>query len=136
MMEGLKLAQICAQLCLDKKAENVVILDLENKSSVADFFVVCSGFSDRQVKAIADFVSDEMKRQGVKALSEEGMVDGRWALIDFGPVIVHVFQDNLRDFYNLEGLWQDAPRTYVREDETMSRNPSYGSDFSSGTANY
>ena len=125
------LAEFCAQKCLDKKAENVVILDLEGKSSVADYFVVCSGFSDRQVAAIADNVADEVRKAGHKPLNQEGMVEGRWALIDFGQVIVHVFQDHLRDFYNLEGLWQDAPRTFVRDE---SANSSSSNDLDSGSA--
>lgn len=117
MMESRKIAELCAAKCLEKKGENVVILDLEDRSSVADYFVVASGFSDRQVSAMADFVSDELRAQGVKAQSEEGLVEGRWALIDFGPVIVHIFQDHLRDFYNLESLWLDAPRIRVKEDD-------------------
>ncbi len=127
MIEAHELAKICAQKCLEKKAENVVILDLENRSSVADYFVVCSGFSDRQVKSIADYVSDEVRELGTKPLSEEGMVEGRWSLIDFGAVIVHVFQDHLRDFYNLEGLWQDAPRIRL-QDEGGERQSTYGGE--------
>ncbi len=122
MIDSRKIAELCAQKCLEKKAENVVILDLGDRSSVADYFVVASGFSDRQVAAIADHVADELKAQGVKALSQEGMVDGRWALIDLGPVIVHVFQDHLRDFYNIESLWLDAPRIRVQDPENPSSN--------------
>lgn len=129
MMNAKELAEFCAQRCLDKKAENVVILDLENKSSVADYFVVCSGFSDRQVVAIADNVADEVRSAGHKPLSSEGMVEGRWALIDFGQVIVHVFQDHLRDFFNIEGLWRDAPRIHVREEASSSKQ---GSNHDSG----
>lgn len=132
MMNAKELAEFCAQRCLDKKAENVVILDLENKSSVADYFVVCSGFSDRQVVAIADNVADEVQKAGHKPLSHEGMVEGRWALIDFGPVIVHVFQDHLRDFFNLEGLWRDAPRIHVREEASSASRG--GSNHDSGSA--
>jgi ribosome-associated protein len=117
MMESLELAETCAKKCLEKKGENVVILDLENRSSVADYFVVCSGFSDRQVNAIAEHVADELRELGLKPLSKEGMVEGRWALIDFGSVIVHIFQDHLRDFYNLESLWQDAPRIRIRDSD-------------------
>src|SRR6218665_2442122 len=122
MIDSRKIAELCAQKCLEKKAENVVILDLGDRSSVADYFVIASGFSDRQVAAIADHVADELKTQGVKALSQEGMVDGRWALIDLGPVIVHVFQDHLRDFYNIESLWLDAPRIRVQDPDSSSAN--------------
>jgi ribosome-associated protein len=133
MMDAKKLAQLCALKCLEKKAENVVILDLENRSSVADFFVLCSGFSDRQVAAIADNVADELKKAGVNSLSKEGMVDGKWALIDLGSVIVHVFQDHLRDYYSLESLWADAPRIRVQEKESSSSSLRYNPDFSSGS---
>ncbi|RZA07575.1 MAG: ribosome silencing factor [Proteobacteria bacterium] len=130
-MNAKELAEFCAQKCLEKKGENVVILDLENKSSVADYFVVCSGFSDRQVSAIADNVASEAHAAGNKPMGNEGMVEGRWALVDFGPVIVHVFQDHLRDFFNLEGLWRDAPRIHVREETSAAKT---GSNHDSGSA--
>lgn len=138
MMDARKLAELCAQKCLEKKAENVVVLDLEDRSSVADFFVICSGFSDRQVAAIADHVGDEGRRAGAKVYSQEGVKDGRWALIDFGPVIVHVFLDSLRDFYSLESLWRDAPRIRVREDGSMNEDDGIvrPSDFEPGSARF
>ncbi|MGZ3694156.1 MAG: ribosome silencing factor [Bdellovibrionota bacterium] len=142
MMETKELAELCARKCLEKKAENVVILDLENRSSVADYFVVCSGFSDRQVAAVADHVSGELRQQGIKASSEEGLAEGRWALIDFGSVIVHVFQDQLRDYYNLEALWLDAPRIRAMEDGTFTRQAGvkprsgYIAPGNSGTTNF
>ncbi len=140
MTETRKLAELCAQKCLEKKAENVIILDLEDRSSVADFFVVCSGFSDRQVAAIADFVSDEARKSGSKIYSEEGMKDGRWALIDLGSVIVHVFQDHLRDFYSLESLWGDAPRIVLKEDGSSKKEEADDmvrpSDFEPGSARF
>lgn len=118
-LEPRKFAELCAHRCLEKKGESVVVLDLTDKSSVADFFVICSGFSDRQVSAIADFVATEGRKGGQKVYAEEGVRDGRWALIDFGTVIVHVFQDQLRDFYSLESLWRDAPRMSLKEDGTI-----------------
>jgi ribosome-associated protein len=127
MTDERALAELCARKCLEKKAENVVILDLENRSSVADFFVVCSGFSDRQVAAIAEHVSAEVKASGHRPLSEEGTREGRWALIDFGSVIVHVFQDQLRDYFNIESLWLDAPRIWIK-DENASQNNTYDSN--------
>jgi ribosome-associated protein len=138
MMETRKLAELCAQKCLEKKAENVVVLDLEDKSSVADYFVICSGFSDRQVSAIADHVSDEGRKAGARVYAAEGVRDGRWALIDFGPVIVHVFQDQLRDFYSLESLWRDAPRIRLHEDGSMSEDDGIlrPTDFEPGSARF
>ncbi len=140
MIDARKLAELCAQKCLEKKADNVVILDLENKSSVADFFVVCSGFSDRQVSAIADFVADEARKNGSKVYAEEGMKDGRWALIDLGSVIIHIFQDQLRDFYSLESLWGDAPRISMNENGTTQKVEADDmvrpSDFEPGSARF
>lgn len=123
--EARQLAEYCAKLALEKKAENVVILDLENRSSVADYFVVASGYSDRQVRATAEFVSDVLAEKGRKALHEEGLQEGKWALIDFGSVIVHIFLDSYRDFYNLEGLWGEAPRIRVT-DEQSANTARYG----------
>ncbi len=141
MTDARKLAEFCAQKCLDKKAENVTILDLDGRSSVADFFVVASGFSDRQVAAIADFVATEGQNFGSKVYSKEGMHDGRWALIDFGTVIVHIFQDQLRDFYNLEALWRDAPRVRFKDDGSKQESANGDdivrpSDFEPGSARF
>jgi ribosome-associated protein len=118
-LDGLSLAEFCAQKCLEKKAENVLILDLQNRSPITDFFVICSGFSDRQVMSIAEHVAKECKASGLRAVNQEGLSDGRWALLDFSSVIVHVFQDHLRDFYSLEDLWKDAKRIRVSQPETM-----------------
>lgn len=136
MNDARKIAEICANKCLEKKGENVVILDLESRSSVADYFVVASGFSDRQVSAIADYVADELRQMGIKPLSKEGMVDGRWALIDFGDVIVHVFQDALRDFYSLENLWADAPKIRMQDQSAPKKDHYDSSDFDSGSARF
>lgn len=119
-MDSKTLAEYCAQKCYEKKAENVLIIDLQNKSSVADYFVIASGYSDRQVSSIAEHIEDCLRADGVKALSKEGLNDGRWALVDFGTVIVHVFQDHLRDHYSLESLWSEAPRIRVRETTAQS----------------
>ncbi len=116
MMDAKKLAEICAERCLEKKAENILILDLGGKSSVADYYVLATAGSDRQVRAVAESLVDSLRAEGVKSLSEEGLGDARWALVDFGDVIVHVFQDAWRDFYNLESLWPQAGRQRIAED--------------------
>jgi ribosome-associated protein len=103
----------CARAAIDRKAENVKILDLSNLSGFTDFFVLCSGMSDRQVKAIAEGVEQSMKASGRTLLSSEGMSEGRWVLMDFGDVVVHVFLDALREYYDLENLWTGAPRVNV-----------------------
>src|SRR3954463_5687495 len=94
-------ALICARAAIDKKAENVKILDLSQLSGFTDYFVICSGTSDRQVQAIADSVGSVIKKSGHELLSTEGYSDGRWVLIDFGDVVVHVFLDALREYYDL-----------------------------------
>jgi ribosome-associated protein len=102
-----------AQAAIDKKAENVKILDLRGLSAFTDYFVICSGMSDRQVKAIADSVDYALESGGYSRISVEGYADGRWVLLDFGDIVVHVFLDALRDYYDLETLWADAPRIKV-----------------------
>src|SRR5689334_11925573 len=99
----------CARAAIDKKAENVKVLDLTQLSGFTDYFVICSGMSDRQVQAIADSVASSMDVEGHEVLSTEGYSDGRWVLMDFGDVVVHVFLDALREYYDLENLWADAP---------------------------
>ena len=101
-------ALLCARAALDKKAENVKILDVSMVSGFTDFFVICSGTSDRQVQAIADSVSFQLKKAGRPPYSIEGYGEGRWVLMDFGDFVVHVFLDALRDYYHLEDLWSDA----------------------------
>lgn len=131
-MDSRTLAEYLAQKTFEKKAENVVILDLGHKSPVADYYVICSGFSDRQVAAVAEHLSSTMRAEGVRPYHQEGMADGRWALLDFGSVIVHVFQDHLRDHYNLEALWSEAPRIRVRE-RNVSSLSSFHSSMQGGS---
>lgn len=101
-------ALLCLKLVNDKKALNSRLFDMQKKSSIADYILVCSGSSDRQVKAIADFVTQEMKKMGGYALGVEGYAEGKWILIDYGDIIVNVFHDDIRDFYNIESLWPYA----------------------------
>jgi ribosome-associated protein len=93
-----------------KKAENLVVLDVREMTSVADAFIICSGRSNRQVQAIAEYVQSELKKQHKKPLSVEGLAEGHWALLDYGDVIIHIFYEPVRLFYDLEGLWMDAGR--------------------------
>jgi ribosome-associated protein len=98
------------QAVLAKKAVHVVALDVRELTSIADFFIICSGRSTRQVSAIADHVERELRKQKIKPLSVEGAAEGQWVLVDYGHVIIHVFHESARQFYDLEGLWSDAPR--------------------------
>ncbi|MFO7709500.1 MAG: ribosome silencing factor [Desulfobacterales bacterium] len=95
---------------LGKKAVNVAVLDVRGLTSIADAFIICTGRSNRQVTAIAEHVERELRKQKIKPLSVEGAKEGQWVLLDYGSVIMHVFFDSVREFYDLEGLWTDARR--------------------------
>ena len=95
---------------LGKKAINLVALDVHELTSFADIFIICSGRSNRQVNAIAEHIQTNLKKYKKKPLSVEGVGDGQWVLLDYGHVIIHVFYDPVREFYDLEGLWLDARR--------------------------
>jgi ribosome-associated protein len=103
----------CARAAIDKKAENLKVLNLTDLSGFTDYFLICSGMSDRQVQAIADSIEASMANQGHDLVSVEGYGEGRWVLMDFGDVVVHVFLDALREYYDLENLWADAPRVKI-----------------------
>lgn len=92
-----------------------MILNVRKLTSVSDYIVVCSGESERQVQAIAGNIDDSLRAQGERPIGVEGVSSGRWALVDYGDVVVHVFLDNIRKFYDIEGLWSDAPAVTVRE---------------------
>lgn len=98
-----------------KKAEGIVILDMKQICSYTDFFVICSGRSSRQTKAIVDEVRLKIKEAGVSPASLEGEVKGDWILMDYLSVVVHVFTPEARDFYRLEVLWKEAPRVEMVE---------------------
>jgi ribosome-associated protein len=97
----------------DKKSENPVVLDVRGLSGVADYFVLLSADSDRQAAAVADAVDDRLTGMGAQRLGAEGRSGGGWVLLDFGDVVVHVMSPEARGFYDLEGLWADAPRVPV-----------------------
>ena len=95
---------------LGKKAMNLVALDVQHLTSFADVFIICIGRSNRQVNAIAEHIQVDLKKHNIKPLSVEGVRDGQWVLLDYGHVIIHIFYDPVREFYDLEGLWVDAER--------------------------
>jgi ribosome-associated protein len=99
-----------ARIALEKKVENLSIIEIGGLSSIADYIIVCSGASDRQVQAVARYIIDELAQQGQKPLGTEGVDEGRWALIDYGDIVVHIFHEPVREYFDLEGLWADAPR--------------------------
>lgn len=95
---------------LGRKAFGLVVLDVRELTSFADVFIICSGRSNRQVTAIAEFIQVDLKKRGIRPLSVEGKKEGHWVLLDYGHVIIHVFYESMRNFYDLEGLWVDAKR--------------------------
>jgi ribosome-associated protein len=103
-------AEESAHLALEKKAKDVLLLELSGLTDIADFFVLASGTSERHVKTIAEAVELGMKQRGTPALSVEGYEEGRWVILDYGDVIIHVFLDSLRELYDLENLWIEAKR--------------------------
>ncbi len=107
---GLDLAQLCANIALDAKAEDLVILDVEGKSSFTDYFVIMNGRSTRHVQGLAEVIEGELRSKRVKATHAEGLQEGMWVLLDFDEVVVHIFYYDQRSFYDLEGLWHDAKR--------------------------
>lgn len=108
--DGLELAQVCARVALDTKAEDVVILDVKGISSFTDYFVIMNGRSTRHVQGLAEAIEGELRSKRVKASNAEGLSDGMWVLLDFEDVVVHIFYHEQREFYDLEGLWHDAKR--------------------------
>jgi len=106
---------LCLKAAIEKKALNPVLLELKGRTSFTDYFLLCSGKSDRQVQAIAQAIEEALKKKGIRPLGQEGMTAGRWVLLDYEDVIVHIFLEPVRTFYDLEGLWIDAPRVDLQK---------------------
>ena len=104
---------ISMQAAADKKAMDVIVLDMREASSITDYFLLCAGGSERQVQAIADAIDEQMSRHGVASLGVEGYREARWILMDYGDVVVHVFSPDTREFYDLERLWSNAPQVEI-----------------------
>ena len=115
---GRDLALKAAKAALQKKAQGLVILELIGLTVIADYFVICSGESTTQVKAIADFIEHELLLQGSRPIGKEGLNYGHWALLDYGDVVVHVFERETREYYSLEKLWMDAKTIEFHEDQS------------------
>ena len=130
------LAGALAAACLDKKAIDIVILDVRELVTYTDYLVICSGRSDRQVKAVVEGAARATRDQDppIRPLHMEGERSGQWALVDYGDVVLHVFQQDQRGFYDLEGLWFDAPRidpetgevTHIRRPDAAPANLNRG----------
>lgn len=108
--EAVPSLELYIEAASEKKALNLVVLDLQGLTSIADAFIICSGRSNRQVNAIADSIVARLKKHKIKPLSVEGTGKGHWVLLDYGHVVIHVFYEPVRQFFDLEGLWADAKR--------------------------
>jgi ribosome-associated protein len=115
-MDSRKLARLCREYAENKKAENVVILDVRELSSVTDYFVIASGTSEPHLRAIVDEITDQLRiRHGMRPRAVDGTVHGAWVALDFFDVIVHIMRQETRERYDLESLWGDAARVKPRK---------------------
>src|SRR4030065_1748514 len=96
---------LCLSAALEKKAQDPVLLELKGATSFTDYFLLCSGKSDRQVQAIAQGIEEALKKKGIRSLGQEGMTEGKWVLMDYADVVVHIFLEPVSNFYDLEWLW-------------------------------
>ncbi len=106
--EAAELAHRIVEIASDKKGSDIVMLRTAELTTMADFFVICSGRSDRQVQALSGAIVDELRDDGIRPLGTEGVNSARWVLLDYGSVIVHVFAPEEREYYGLERLWGKA----------------------------
>lgn len=105
----MELAKAAAGFAYEKKARDIIGLDLEGKSPVTDYFLICSGSNKPQIKAICDNIDDKMAELGLNPLRIEGYQEAQWILMDYGVLVIHIFDDENREYFNLERLWGDAP---------------------------
>ena len=108
---------LCINAVLQKKAKNIVVLNVKDLSSFTDYMLICSGATDRQVQAVSSAVQEYMKKEGIRPMGVEGESNAEWVLLDYDDVVISIFQESARSFYGLENLW-DAPRMAVDENAT------------------
>lgn len=127
-MEPRELAHLCVDAVGEKQGAEITVLDVEELVGYASYFVICSAKSGRQVHAIADYVVRHLRTEyGVRPLGSEGQgAQTKWVLVDYGDVVVHVFREDERAFYDLEGLWQDAPRVALEGAEAKTTEQKTG----------
>jgi ribosome-associated protein len=113
---GIEIARLCARIALDNKAEDLVILDVRGLTSFTDYFVIMSGRSTRHAQGIAEKIETELRTKRISSKNCEGLREGVWILLDYDDVIVHIFYKDTRKFYDLDGLWHDAPQVDIEAD--------------------
>ncbi len=106
-MDSREFSKKICEILIDKKGQDIIRMDIKDKSTVADYFIVASGRSSVHTRALIEYVEEEIDKLGVMPVRREGVKDGRWAVLDYGDVIVHIFNDETRLFYHLEKLWGD-----------------------------
>lgn len=119
-MEPKELALALAEVLHDRQAEDIVLLDVEQLVGYTSYFLVASGRNERQVRALADTLERAGRNSGIRPIGREGVEKGHWALIDYGDVVVHLFRNDERNFYDLESLWGEAPRELYPEPEARA----------------
>lgn len=130
MIKSKEKAIALAHVAREKKAQDTEVIEIKALSDIADYFLVCSADSDRGVKTIVDNVEQKLKQMGERAIGVEGYTEGRWVLIDAADVVVHVFYEPLRRFYDIEGLWIDAPRIKIPiEDQFPNQSKRVEKDY-------
>ncbi|MCW5551225.1 MAG: ribosome silencing factor [Verrucomicrobiae bacterium] len=122
-MDSKKLALLCRELADNRKAEDLLVLDVRKLSSVTDFFVIASGSSEPHLRAILEEITDNLRDEhGIRAQAVDGTVHGAWVVLDFFDVIVHIMRTDIRERYDLEGLWGDAPVVRPRKPRKSLKN--------------
>ncbi|MYL33401.1 ribosome silencing factor [Pontibacillus yanchengensis] len=114
-MDSKELMELVAKSCDDKRAEDIVVLDMKNVSLIADYFLICHGSNERQVQAIARGIKQDVEEKDIEVKRLEGFEHSRWVLVDLDDVVCHIFHEDERGYYNLERLWGDAP-TYTYQE--------------------
>lgn len=107
-MENKEIVQLIAEACEDKRAEDIIALDMNEVSLIADYFIICHGNTERQVQAIARGIKEKLDETGIDVKRIEGLQEARWVLLDLGDIVCHIFHKDERSYYNLERLWGDA----------------------------
>ena len=114
-METIDIAKLTAKCMDDKKAEDIAVLDIHDLTTMADYFVICNGNSTPQMRAIYDEIDEKLSEQGFEPNGREGFESAYWILMDYGDVVVHIFNKESREFYGIEHLWADAKRLHLEE---------------------
>lgn len=115
-MQSLEKSKLCLKIIKERKAINPVLFEVGQLSSIADYFIIASGGSSRQIQAISRHLQRRMREEGLRAYGIEGEQEGHWVLLDYGDVVIHLFYQPYRELYDLEGLWIEAPRVNVEND--------------------